>query len=65
MDASAVPEASNRLRDDFIAYFSPDEINEVLRESTADLAASASVQNFVPMLAERRTRARLTALTRC
>jgi arsenate reductase len=63
MDDRSAPEASDRLQEDFVAFFSLETINEVLRESTADLAAQARVQNFVPMLAERRTRERLTALT--
>jgi hypothetical protein len=57
-----VVEASDRLLQDFRDVCSPETINELLRESTHDLAARASVPNFVPLLAERRTRERLAVL---
>ena len=62
MDTVSLAGASGRLREEFFGIFSPETINEVLRQSTDDLAASARVQTFVALLAERFTRERLIAL---
>ena len=40
----------------------PETVDEVFRQSTLDLVEAARVDNFVPLLAERRTRERLIAL---
>jgi hypothetical protein len=40
----------------------PETVDEVFRQSTLDLVEAARIENFVPLLAERRTRERLIAL---
>ena len=54
--------AIDRLREEFSGSFSPETISEVLHTSVNALAKTARVQSFVPLLAERFSRDRLTAL---
>jgi len=63
MDARSLQGSISRLRDEFDGLVSPETVDELFRQSTNDLAASARVDNFVPLLVERRTRERLKALT--
>jgi hypothetical protein len=54
--------ASDHLRNEFAGVFPAETVDDVFRSTRAELAAAARVHNFVPMLAERRTRERLSAL---
>ena len=62
MDVRSLEVASERLRDEFNSRFPPEAIEEALRQSTDELVKAARVENFIPLLAERRTRERLVAL---
>jgi hypothetical protein len=62
MDIRSLDGSNARLREEFEGRFPPEEIDEVFRQSTDELASRARVDNFVPLLAERRTRTRLTEL---
>ena len=42
----------------------PETVDAVLRQTTDDLVAQARVETFIPVLAERQTRARLVELAR-
>jgi len=53
-----------RLAEEFATTFNPQTIERFLQSSFDDLAARATVTNFVPLLAERFTRQRLQALAR-
>ena len=54
--------ASERTRFEFVDRFPAETIEEIFRESIAQLKKNARVDTFVPLLVERRTRERLTPL---
>jgi hypothetical protein len=62
LDTRSLDVASDRLREEFDRRVPPETIDDALRESTEELVAVARVDNFVPLLAERRTRERLAAI---
>ena len=62
MDTPASPVASDRLRAEFVDLVAAEAIDEALRVSTDEIARSARVDTFVPLLAERRARERLLTL---
>ena len=57
-------EAKDRLHHEFAGTFSPETVDATLRSSYDQLAAKAKVTTFLPTLAERFTRERLTATAR-
>jgi hypothetical protein len=64
MDMRSVAVATDRLRASFEGRLPNETIEATLRESIDALAKDAKVDKYVPLLAERRTRERLTALAR-
>jgi hypothetical protein len=62
MDTRSLDGSNARLREEFDGLLPPEKIDEVFRQSTDELASGARVDNFVPLLAERRTRTRLAEL---
>jgi hypothetical protein len=63
MDATMLADTTTRLQREFDAV-PPETVGAVLREATDELGAQARVETFIPVIAERRTRARLTELAR-
>jgi hypothetical protein len=64
MDNRSLASANARLREEFVSVVSADEVDEMFRRSADELAQGARVDNFVPLLAERRARERLSARRR-
>ncbi len=64
MDRRSLARANARLREEFVNVVSADKVDETFRRSTDELEQRARIDNFVPLLAERRARERLTALKR-
>lgn len=62
MDTRTVDAANARLREEFGGLVAPETVDELFRQSTLDLVEAARINNFVPLLAERRTRERLIQL---
>jgi arsenate reductase len=62
-DATMLADTRTRLQREFEAV-PPETVDAVLSQATEDLAARARVETFIPVLAERRTRARLAELAR-
>jgi arsenate reductase len=60
----ALRTASTRLHDDFSDHFGIETIERFLHSSYDQFAGRATVPNFLPLLAERWARQRLTALAR-
>jgi len=60
----ALRTASTRLHDAFSEHFGVETIERFLHSSYDQFAGHATVPNFLPLLAERWTRQRLTALAR-
>ena len=60
----ALRTASTRLHDDFSEHFGVETIERFLHSSYDQFAGRASIPNFLPLLAERWARQRLTALAR-
>ena len=60
----ALRTAAAQLQKRFEGVFSPETIERFLHQSYDQFAARASVQNWLPLLAERFARQRLTALAR-
>ena len=60
----ALRTASTRLHDDFSEHFGIETIERFLHSSYDQFAGRATVPNFLPLLAERWARQRLTALAR-
>ncbi|MGV2594483.1 UNVERIFIED_CONTAM: arsenate reductase ArsC [Mycobacterium avium subsp. hominissuis] len=60
----ALRTASTRLHDDFAEHFGVETIERFLHSSYDQFAGRATVPNFLPLLAERWARQRLTALAR-
>ena len=60
----ALRTASTRLHDDFSEHFGVETIERFLHSSYDQFAGRATVPNFLPLLAERWARQRLTALAR-
>jgi protein-tyrosine-phosphatase len=60
----ALRSAATRLEDDFGNYFGRETIERFLRSSYDQFAGQAGIPNFLPLLAERFARQRLTALAR-
>jgi hypothetical protein len=63
MDATMLADTKTRLRQEFGAV-PPETVDAVLRQATDDLVAHARVETFIPVIAERQTRARLAELAR-
>ncbi len=61
---AVVASAAERLAQELAGTFSAETVREVLEASYDDLAARARVSTFLPLLAERFARQRLTALAR-
>lgn len=61
---SALQRAADRLRDEFHTVYSPDIVAHMLNSSYDRLAATATVSDYLPLLAERFARERLTALAK-
>ena len=60
----ALRTASTRLHDDFIEHLGVETIERFLHSSYDQFAGRATVPSFLPLLAERWARQRLTALAR-
>ncbi|HEY6593353.1 MAG TPA: arsenate reductase ArsC [Asanoa sp.] len=60
----ALRTAARRLGDDFAGAYSAETIERFLHSSYGQFAARSTVANFLPLLAERFARQRLTALAR-
>jgi arsenate reductase len=60
----ALKTAANRLHDEFGEHFGVETIERFLHSSYDQFAGRASIPNFLPLLAERWARQRLTALSR-
>ncbi len=60
----ALKTAATRLREDFDGVFGAETIERFLHASYDEFAARARIPNFLPLLAERFARERLTALAR-
>lgn len=60
----ALRTAATRLRDQFAEHFGVETIERFLHSSYDQFAGRATVPNFLPLLAERFARQRLTALAR-
>ena len=60
----ALRTASTRLHDDFSEHFGVETIERFLHSSYDQFAGRATIPNFLPLLAERWARQRLTALAR-
>lgn len=60
----ALRTAASRLEDDFADYFGKETIERFLQSSYDQFAGRAVIPNFLPLLAERFARQRLTALAR-
>jgi arsenate reductase (thioredoxin) len=60
----ALRTAAGRLGDDFAGVYSAETIERFLHSSYDQFAAHSTVANFLPLLAERFARQRLTALAR-
>jgi hypothetical protein len=63
MDASMLADTTTRLQREFDAV-PPETVGAVLRQATDELVAHARVETFIPVIAERQTRARLAELSR-
>jgi hypothetical protein len=63
MDASLLADTKMRLQQEFDAV-PPETVDLVLQEATEALVAQARVETFIPVIAERQTRARLAELER-
>jgi hypothetical protein len=63
MDATLLADTRIRLQNEFDAV-PPETVDAVLRQTTDDLVAQARVETFIPVIAERQTRARLVELAR-
>jgi hypothetical protein len=59
MDQRKLDGSNTRLREEFKGVVPTEQVDEVFRQSAAALANEARVDTFVPLLAERRTRALL------
>jgi hypothetical protein len=64
MDGLRLTAAMQRLREEFDRVVPRDEIEAAFRASTDELTRDARVDNFVPLLAERRARERLLQASR-
>ena len=64
MDTRSLETANERLREEFVNYLPAATVDEAFHQSTDELTQVARVDNFVPLLAERRARERLMALAR-
>jgi protein-tyrosine-phosphatase len=60
----ALHTAAARLRDEFANIYGPDTIERFLHSSYDQFATGSTIPNFLPLLAERFARQRLTALAR-
>jgi protein-tyrosine-phosphatase len=60
----ALRTAATRLREDFDGVFGPETIERFLHSSYDEFAARARIPNYLPLLAERFARERLSALAR-
>ncbi|MFC9693902.1 three-helix bundle dimerization domain-containing protein [Kribbella sp. NPDC056951] len=60
----ALHTAAARLRDEFSQYYGPETIERFLHSSYDQFATGSTIPNFLPLLAERFARQRLTALAR-
>lgn len=63
IDATLLADTKTRLQNEFDAV-PPETVDAVLRQTTDELVAQARVETFIPVLAERQTRARLVELAR-
>jgi hypothetical protein len=63
MDATLPADTTTRLQQEFDAV-PPETVDAVLRQTTDELVAQARVETFIPLIAERQTRARLSELAR-
>jgi hypothetical protein len=63
MDEVLLADTTTRLQREFDAV-PPETVGAVLREATDELVAQARVETFIPVIAERQTRARLSELAR-
>jgi protein-tyrosine-phosphatase len=60
----ALHTAAARLGDEFAGIYGPETIERFLQSSYEQFATSSTIPNFLPLLAERFARQRLTALAR-
>jgi hypothetical protein len=63
MDATLLADTKTRLQQEFGAV-PAETVDAVLREATDELVANARVETFIPVIAERQTRAKLAELAR-
>jgi hypothetical protein len=63
MDATMLADTKTRLQQEFGAV-PPETVDLVLQQATDELVAQARVETFIPLIAERQSRARLAELAR-